>query len=81
MKKFNTRGMNIEQIVAVAGKAIDEIVEESQTNFTIDILDDGYTVEDAEAIFESQRIKMAEWRKEALAEMRRLLSGGEHLNS
>jgi hypothetical protein len=72
-KRYNVRGMNIDEIVTVAGKAIDEIVEESQTNFIIDIQDDGYTAEDAEAVFESQRASMAAWRKKTLADVRSFL--------
>jgi hypothetical protein len=82
MKKYNVRGMNIDEMVAVAGTALDGLVEESQINFIIDMQDDGYTAEDAEEVLESQRARMAAWRKKALADVRCFLErDGENLNS
>jgi hypothetical protein len=44
--------------------------------------DDGYTAEDAEEVLESQRARMAAWRKKALADVRCFLErDGENLNS
>jgi hypothetical protein len=82
MKKYSMRGMTVDERVAAAGKAIDEIVDESQTNFIIDIQDAGYTAEDAEEVLESQRARMAAWRKKTLADLKQWFSprGGETLN-
>jgi hypothetical protein len=62
-------------------RAFDGLVEESQINFIIDMQDDGYTAEDAEEVLESQRARMAAWRKKALADVRCFLErDGENLN-
>jgi hypothetical protein len=82
VKRYNARGKNINELVALAGTAIDELIEENQTNFIIDVQDGGHTVEDAEAVLESQRARMATWRSKTLADIRRFLERDcENLNS
>jgi hypothetical protein len=81
MKKLNMRGKNIDEALALIGKEIDEVFEEKEEQFRIDTQDAGYSAEDINDLIESRRAEKLQWRKDALAEMRRLLSGGEHLNS
>jgi hypothetical protein len=80
-KKINTRGMNIDQALALIGKEIDEVFEEKEEQFRIDTEDAGFSTDDVNELIESRRAEKLQWRKNALAEMRRLLSGGERLNS
>jgi hypothetical protein len=79
-KHINVREKNISEIVEIAATTIDEIVEESQTNFTIDMQDDGHTTEDAEAVLESQRASMAVWRRKTLADLEKWLGRDETFN-
>ena len=81
MKKVNTRGKNIDQVVALCAEAIDELVDESEELFRISLMDWGVPIEAANECIESRRAEKAEGRKQTLEEMRRRLGGGEHLNS
>jgi hypothetical protein len=79
-KHIDVRGKNISEIVEIAAATIDEIVEENQINLIIDMQDAGHTVEDAEAVLESQRARMAGWRKKTLADLKKWLGRDETFN-
>jgi hypothetical protein len=81
VKRYNVRGMNIDQALALIGKEIDDIFEEKEEQFRIDTEDAGFPADEVNDLIESRRAEKSQWRKDALAEMRRLLSGGERLNS
>jgi hypothetical protein len=76
-KHYNTRGKNLDQIMALVAETIDELIDENEELFRISMMDGGVPIEDADACIASRRSEKAEWRKQTLAEMRRLLSGGE----
>ena len=80
-KRYNTRGMNIDEIMKLVEKEIDEMFEDKEEQFRIDLQDAAFPADDANECIESRRAEKIAWRKETLAEMRRLLRGGEHLNS
>lgn len=80
-KRWNVRGKSIDQIMNLVEKTIDELLAENEEILRIQMFDGGVSLDDADACVESRRSEKAEWRKETLAEMRRLFSGGEHLNS
>ena len=81
-RHYNTRGKNLDQIMALVADAIDELVDENEELFRISMMDGGVLLEDADACIESRRAEKIAWRAETLAEMRRLIEhGGETLNS
>jgi hypothetical protein len=80
-KRYDVRGMNINERMALVEKVINELIDENEENFRIDMLDGGLLLEDANACIASRRTEKIAWCKATLAEMRRLLSGGETLNS
>jgi hypothetical protein len=75
-KRYDMRGLNINERMKLVAEAIDEFVDENEENFRIDMLDDGVLLEDANEYIESQRAEKAEWRTEVLAEMRRFFEDG-----
>jgi hypothetical protein len=80
-KTYNVRGMSLDGIMRLVEKEINERLEDGEEQFRIDMQDAGFPAEDVNECIESRRAEKIAWRKETLAEMRRLLRGGEHLNS
>jgi hypothetical protein len=72
-KRYNFRGMNINERMALVEKVIDELIDENEENFRIDMLDDGLLIEDANECIESRRVEKIAWHKATLADMRRFL--------
>jgi hypothetical protein len=72
-QRYDVRGMNINERMALVKKVIDRLIDENEENFRIDMLDGGLLLEDANACIESQRAEKADWRKKVLANMRRFL--------
>jgi hypothetical protein len=72
-KHFSGRGMSVDEMLTVFEKELDEIFEDKEEQFRIDIQDAGFSAEDAEECLDSQHAEKAEWRKKALADMRRFL--------
>jgi hypothetical protein len=75
-KRYNVRGKNIDETMKLVAEAIDELADENEELFRISVMDGGVPIEDADACIASRRTEKAEWRKQTLAEMRRLLIGG-----
>jgi hypothetical protein len=80
-KRYSVRGKNIDETMKLVAETIDDLIDENEELFRISMMDGGVPIEAADACVESRRAEKIAWRKETLAEMRRLLSGGEHLNS
>jgi hypothetical protein len=47
-KRYNVRGMGIDERMKLVEQTIDELIDENEENFRIDMLDDGLPLEDAE---------------------------------
>jgi hypothetical protein len=75
-KRYDMRGLNINERMKLVEQTIDGLIDENEENFRIDMLDDGVLLEDAEECLDSQRAEKAEWRKEVLADMRRFFEDG-----
>jgi hypothetical protein len=81
-QRYNVRGMNIDEIMALVEKVINGLIDENEENFRIDMLDGGVLLEDANECIESRRAEKIAWCKATLADMRWFLErGGEHLSS
>jgi hypothetical protein len=70
-QRYNVRGMNIDEIMALVEKVINELIDENEENFRIDI--GGLLLEDANECIESRRAEKIAWHKATLAGMRRFL--------
>lgn len=70
-QRYNVRGMNIDEIMALVEKVINELIDENEENFRIDI--GGLLLEDAKECIESRRAEKIAWHKATLADMRRFL--------
>ena len=75
-KRYDMRGLNINERMKLVEQTIDEFVGETEGNFCIDVLNDGLLLEHAEDFLDSQRAEKAEWRKKVLADMRRFFEDG-----
>jgi hypothetical protein len=75
-KRYDVRGMSVDEIMALVEKDIDGLIDENEENFRIDMLDDGVLLEDANECIESRRDEKIAWRTATLADMRRFLEDG-----
>jgi hypothetical protein len=75
-KRYDMRGMNINERMALVETVIDGLIDENEENFRIDMLDDGLLHEDADACIESRRPEKIAWCRATLADMRRFLEDG-----
>ena len=62
-KRYNTRGMNIDEIMKLVEKEIDELFEDKEEQFRIDLQDAAFPADDADECIESRRAEKIAWRK------------------
>jgi vancomycin resistance protein YoaR len=72
-KHYNVRGLNLDEIMRLVEKEIDSTLESKEEEFRIDMQDAGFPAADTDEYIEARRAEKIAWRRETLADMRRLL--------
>jgi hypothetical protein len=72
-KRYNVRGMSIDEILTVVERDIDGLIDENEENFRIDMQDAGFPAEGVNECIERRRAEKIAWHKATLADMRRFL--------